>query len=386
MKEIHVFRPEYDVEGCLDEIRDCLQRGWTGLGYKTLEFERVWKQYTSFENAHFVSSATAGLHLAVSILGAAGGWEVGDEIITTPLTFVSTNHAILYEGFEPVFADVDSYLCLDPQSLLDRITPKTRAVMFVGLGGNAGRLGEVMEICRTRGLKLILDAAHMAGTWLNVLGEKVHAGHGADAAVFSFHSVKNLPTADGGMVCFANPEFDTLARKLSWLGIDKDTFTRTRESGNAYKWKYDVTDIGWKYHGNSVMAALGIVGLRHLERDNDKRRSYAAMYDTHLDRLFRSGAIQPVLMHPGCTPSRHLYQVLIQNGLRDKTLLFLNEQKIFPGVHYASNTDYRMYRNQAPLVPAAQWAASQLLSLPLHCSLFAQDIERVCSTLEACLT
>ena len=95
-------------------------------------------------HAHFLNSATAGLHLAVRLLKERHGWNDGDEIISTPLTFVSSNHAILYERLRPVFADVDEYLCLDPASVAERITPRTRAVIFVGLGGNTGRLDEVV--------------------------------------------------------------------------------------------------------------------------------------------------------------------------------------------------------------------------------------------------
>ena len=135
------------------------EKGWTGLGYKTGEFEEAWKNYTGLPHAHFVNSGTAGLHLALKLLKERGGWQEGDEVISTPLTFVSTNHVILYERLTPVFADVDEYLCLDPASVASRISARTRAVCFVGMGGNIGRYREVLEICRARGLALILDGA-----------------------------------------------------------------------------------------------------------------------------------------------------------------------------------------------------------------------------------
>jgi len=108
--------------------------------------------------------------------------------------------------------------------------------MFVGMGGNSGKLDEIAKLCREKGLALILDAAHMSGTRLN--GKQV--GSEADVAVFSFHAVKNLPTADGGMVCFSRPEDDQLVRKLTWLGINKDTYSRTVDGGlinGSMKWK-----------------------------------------------------------------------------------------------------------------------------------------------------
>src|SRR5436305_10626551 len=155
MHPIQLFVPTFRIDETLEAIRECLEKGWTGLGFKTVQFEQAWKDYTGLPYAHFLNSATSGLHLAVAQLKAAHGWNDGDEIITTPLTFVSTNHAILYERLTPVFADVDQYLCLDPDSVESRITSRTRAVMFVGFGGSTGRLRTIAELCRARGLRLI---------------------------------------------------------------------------------------------------------------------------------------------------------------------------------------------------------------------------------------
>src|SRR3990167_8071415 len=107
MKKIQLFVPAYHIDECLAEIRQCLEIGWTGLGFKTAEFEEAWKKYTGLPNAHFLNSNTIGLHLVVKIYKTKLGWQDGDEIITTPLTFVSTNHAILFENLKPIFADVD---------------------------------------------------------------------------------------------------------------------------------------------------------------------------------------------------------------------------------------------------------------------------------------
>ncbi len=146
MDAIQLFVPTFRIEECLAEIRQCLERGWTGIGYKTLEFEDAWVGYTGLPCAHFLNSATSGLHLAVRLFKERLGWSDGDEIISTPLTFVSTNHAILYEGMTPVFADVDESMCLDPDSVRERITERTRAIIFVGLGGNTGRLQAVAKL------------------------------------------------------------------------------------------------------------------------------------------------------------------------------------------------------------------------------------------------
>lgn len=380
MDPIHLFVPTFRIDESLAEIRECLEKGWTGLGFKTVAFEAAWSAYTGLPHSHFLNSASAGLHLAFRLLGEADGWQPGDEVITTPLTFVSTNHAILYEDLQPVFADVDEHLCLDPRSIAGRITPRTRAVCFVGLGGNAGRYTEVRELCRERGLRLVLDAAHMAGTWMGGPGDR-HAGWDADATVFSFQAVKNLPTADSGMICFADPRLDAEVRKWTWLGINKDTYSRTLEGG-TYKWLYDVEHVGFKYHGNSIMAGLGLVALKYLEEDNEHRRRLAAWYD---EDLAGDQKIERVPMAAGITPSRHLYQVLVgdRDGARDEVMVGMNRRGVFPGVHYRDNTLYRMYAYADGTCPRARRASERLISLPMHLRLGREEVRRVAAALRA---
>jgi dTDP-4-amino-4,6-dideoxygalactose transaminase len=375
MKPIQLFVPTYRIDECLAEVRECLEKGWTGLGFKTTAFEHAWQSYAGLPHAHFVSSATAGLHLAVRMLKERHGWSDGDEIISTPLTFVSSNHAILYERLQPVFADIDQYLCLDPESVASRITPKTRAVMFVGFGGNTGQLDAIITLCRERGLKLILDAAHMAGTRFH--GR--HVGLEGDVSVFSFHAVKNLPTADGGMICFPDVDSDAAVRRWTWLGIDKDTFART-QSDNTYKWYYQVEHVGFKYHGNSIMAGIGLVSLKYLDADNAQRRQLAAWYD---DGLADAAAIARVPVAPNCESSRHLYQILVDR--RDEVMVALNREQIYPGVHYRDNSLYPMYADQPPC-PRARTVSERVISLPMHLQMDAADVGRVCDALRAVTT
>lgn len=365
-----LFIPTFRVDECLEEIRDCLEKGWTGLGYKTVEFEERWKEYTGLPHAHFLNSATAGLHLAIKILKDEEGWQEGDEIITTPLTFVSDNHAILYENLTPVFADVDEYLCLDPKSVAERITERTRAVLFVGIGGSTGRLEEIVRLCEEHDLRLILDAAHMTGTRLN--GRLV--GSEADVSVYSYQAVKNLPTADSGMICFREERYDAIARKLSWLGINKDTYARTNGKG-AYKWKYDVEYPGYKYHGNSIMAAIALVQLKYVDIDNAYRRQLCTWYD----EAFRDkqDQVRPVPLPSHCESSRHLYIIEVDN--RDELLLALNESQIYPGVHYRDNTCYDLYAHAKGSCPNAHRMSERILSLPLHLRLSKADVDHVAS-------
>ena len=375
---IQLFKPKFRNEEIIKHINECLNKGWTGLGYKTVEIENEWKKYTGLPNAHFLNSNTSGLHLAFKVLKDVNKWNDGDEIITTPLTFVSSNHSILYENLKPIFADVDEYLCLDPKSVEKLITKKTRAILFVGIGGNMGQYSKILDICKKNNLKLILDAAHMSGTWstkyFEASSQLEHAGYDADVSVFSFQSVKNLPTADSGMICFRNEDYDQLARKLSWLGITKDTFQRSNEKGN-YKWEYDLIDVGYKYHGNSIMASMGLVGLKYLDEDNEFRRKICSLYDEG----FANTDIKVVPISNETTiPSRHLYQIIVQN--RNNVMEYLNSNDIFPGVHYIDNTKYKMYDYDKGKCPNAYTASEEVISLPLHLYLSDDDIQKVIST------
>jgi dTDP-4-amino-4,6-dideoxygalactose transaminase len=371
MKNINLFVPTFRNDEITDHIKECLDKGWTGLGFKTQEIEEAWKSYTGLPNAHFLNSSTSGLHLAVKILKDTNKWKDGDEIITTPLTFVSTNHAIVYENMKPVFADVDESLCLDPDSVESRITKKTRAVMFVGIGGNSGKIEDIIKICKKHKLKLILDAAHMAGTFIEIDGVIKHAGNESDVSVFSFQAVKNLPTADSGMICFKNVDYDSLARKLSWLGIDKDTYQRTNDKG-SYKWEYDVVDAGYKYHGNSIMASMALVGLKYLEFDNSYRRKISGMYES----AFNKAGIKSIKTTGSTSKSsRHLYQIRVKN--RNKVMEYLNSQGIYPGVHYRDNTNYSLYSDQKGNCPMSYNLSEEVISLPLHMRLSDDDVKYV---------
>ena len=392
MKTINVLKPKYRTQEILDEVKICLDKGWTGMGFKTIEFEEAWKEYTKLPHAHFLQSNTVGLHLALNIFKTQEGWNDGDQVITTPLTFVSSNHAILYERLQPVFADVDETLCLSPQSVKDRITSKTRAVMYVGMGGNAGNLNEIKDICEQHGLKLILDAAHMAGTYTKEMAPEpsgggyaiCHCGWEADVSVFSFQAVKNLPTADSGMICFKEEKYDKLVRQLAWLGIDKDTYSRSDDKG-SYKWKYDVPNVGFKYHGNSIMASIGLVQLKYLDKDNDRRNEIAKTYDELLFEKglnFRNSSIMkiPTSWHTHKS-AKHLYQLSVAEDKRDDIITHFYKNDVYPGVHYIDNTLYPMYNYAHGTCPNAHKYSKQLITLPIHLNLTEYDIKKVVDAL-----
>lgn len=384
MKKINVLKPKFRTKEILSEIEECLEKGWTGMGYKTELFEEEWKKYTKLPNAHFISSNTVGLHLALNVFKNKYGWNDGDEIITTPLTFISTNHAIKYENLTPVFADVDEYLCIDKNDFEKKITSKTKALIYVGIGGNCGDLKSIKSLCDKHNIKLILDAAHMAGTFIKEIYHGTsytveHVGQEADVTVFSFQAVKNLPTADSGMICFKDIEDDKKARKLSWLGIDKDTFSRSNKG--SYKWKYNVDELGFKYHGNSIMASIGLVQLKYLEEDNNRRRQIADLYDKHLNNV---KSIKIIKTNTWVSKSsRHLYQIRILNKNRDLVINELYNQNIFPGVHYIDNTEYDLYKKYKGTCPNANQYSKELITLPIHLDISDEDITYISNKLKS---
>lgn len=367
--DIQLFKAKYEVEECLNEIRECLEVGWTGMGFKTVKFEEAWKQYTGLPYAHYLNSSTMGLYMAIDIMKEEYGWNDGDEIISTPITFISTNHAIAKSNMKAVFADIDDTMCLDPKSVRERITDKTKAIMYVGLGGNVGNYNEIVEICKEHNLKFILDAAHMTGTRLN---GKI-PGKEADVVVYSFQAVKNLPTADSGMICFKDGKLDEIVRKKAWLGINKDTYARTQNMGN-YKWRYDVEYVGEKGHGNSVMASIGLVQLKYVDRDNAYRRTICGWYRDRLAPY--ADKIKFTRIEEGCESSCHLFQILVDD--RDALIVALNQAGISPGVHYVANTDYKMYSYGKGTCPHAEYVSEHTLSLPLNLYLSRSDVDYIC--------
>lgn len=369
MSTIQVLKPKFHVDECLAQVRECLERGWTGSGFKTVEFEEKWKAYTGHANACFLNSNTSGLHLAVNILKRRYGWADGDEIITSPITFVSSNHAVMYENLKPCFADVDEYLCIDPADVEKKINERTRAVMFVGYGGRAGKLEQILMLCKKYNLRLILDAAHMAGTRVN--GIFPGTWEGVDATIYSYQAVKNLPTGDSGMVCFADSELDEECRKLSWLGINKDTYSRTTNEG-TYKWNYGVDYLGFKYNGNAIMAGLALAQLPYLDEENAYRRKLCAIYD---EEFATNPAVQviPAPYKEEC--SFHIYELVVPD--REGLLTELAKNDIYAGVHYRDNTEFSMYTYAQGTCPVAHKVTQHLITMPLHLYLTEADVRRI---------
>lgn len=365
---IQVLKPKFHVEECLEEIRECLEKGWTGMGFKTVQFEEEWKKYTGHKYAYYLNSNTVGLHLAFRLLKMKYNWQDGDEVITTPITFVSTNLAILYENLTPVFADVDEYLCLDPEDVERKITKKTKCVIFVGYGGRVGQLKKIIEMCKKHNLRLILDAAHMSGTRFE--GTFPGTWDGVDVAVYSYQAVKNLATGDSGCICWNDAELHELNKQLAWCGINKDTYARSNKG--TYAWKYDVDYVGYKYNGNAIMAGIALTQLKYLDEENQRRREIVKMYNEGFKNNSRIKVV------PANNPEEccyHLYELIVED--REKLLDDLSKEEINCGVHYRDNTEYKIFSFGQGSCPHAHKVSQHLITMPLHMWLTNDDVQKI---------
>ncbi len=256
------------------EVVDTLRSGWLTTGPKTRRFEQAFAEYAHAPHAVALNSCTAALHMALSAVGL----ERGDEVITTPYTFVASAETIVYHGARPVFVDVDPHtLCLDPAKIEAAITPRTRAIVPVDIAGHPAPLDEILAIARAHGLKVVEDAAHATETWYK--DRKV--GSIADATAFSFYATKNLSTGEGGMLTCADDELAARARVISLHGMSKDAWKRYDKGGS---WFYEIVETGFKYNLTDLAAALGLVQLARIGEMRARRQALKALLFEALGR------------------------------------------------------------------------------------------------------
>lgn len=346
-------------------MRDVLLSRWIGLGSVTNAFEKEFCKYLGVKYGTATNSGTSALHLALAALGIGRG----DEVILPALTFVSCAHVIEYCGAKPVFADVEEdNLTIDPEDVRRKLSTRTRAVMAVHYGGNPADLSGLMKICRERDIALVEDAAHACGAEFH--GDKVGT---LGVGCFSFHAVKNLTTGDGGMVVASSKRMNNMLRRLVWLGITRTTWDRYgRASSSKRNWDYSVKDIGFKYHMNDIMAAIGRVQLSKLDKDNDRRRQIARIYS---DNLSTESWISLPHERRGCKSSFHLYPVRIRR--RDKLIEHLAKKGIVTSVHYRPLYYHAPYRRYRLDLPETEKAWHELISLPMYPELTAESVEYV---------
>lgn len=359
---IPVFKPSFGEEE-LEALRGPFQSGWIGLGPKTREFEERFAEYIGTKFAVALNSGTAALHLALKVIGIEG-WEV----ITTPMTFISTNHAILYNNGIPVFADIEpDTLNIDPKEIKKQITSKTKAIIVVHYGGHACDMDPVLEIAKERNIWVIEDAAHGCGG--EYKGQKL--GSIGDIGCFSFHAVKNLSTGEGGMITTDDPELYGRLLKLRWMGISKDTWSR-EEKDKKYSWYYNVEELGFKYHMNDIPAAIGLVQLKKLEGMNRRRREITERYNRGLKGL---PWLETPTVKPYAKSSHHNYVIKVEK--RDQLNIYLQEKGISTGVHYIPNNHYEMYHQYRGETPIADSVWRTLLTLPLFPDLKDDEVDYI---------
>lgn len=370
---IPVLKPSFGEEE-IQAVAEVLRSGWAGLGPQTKLFEDEFA--TSIEAEHVVglNSGTAALHLAL----IAAGVGPGHEVVVTPITFVSTVHAIEYVGATPVFADVDPLtLNIDPDDVAAKVTERTRAVLCVHLAGNPCDLDRLTTICKRNDLRLIEDAAHACGA--SYRGRPI--GSISPLTCFSFHAVKNLAMGEGGAISCADPEVDAYLRKMRWLGISKDTFRRTVEH-NVYAWQYWVEHLGWKYHLSDIAAAIGRVQLRRLPTTNARRAALAARYSAAFDGL---EPVERPTVTEGATSSWHLYPIKLADlATRDAMIGWLKQHGVAPGVHYYPIHLHPYYAERhVGAAPVAARIWERILSLPLFPDLTDSQQDHVIATVRS---
>lgn len=359
---IPVFRPSFGDEEA-DAVRACLQSGWVGRGPRAGEFERAFADFIGASDGVAVSSGTAALFLALRMAGVDGG-----EVVTTPLTFVATNQAILAAGGIPVFADIEpDTLNIDPADVERKITARTRALVVVHYAGHPCRMGEIVQLAQDRGVALIEDCAHAIGS----MYEGRHVGTFGHSGCFSFQAIKNLSTGDGGLIAANRCDVERL-RRLTWLGIDRDSWGRSR---GGRGWEFDVTEVSLKYQLSDLAAAIGLVQLHKLERTNARRRALAERYDTAFADL---DGVHPPARKPYALSSWHMYVIRLERReWRDALVDFLKDRDIASMVHYVPSHLFRVYAPYRVPLPVAEDVWERIVTLPLFPDMTELEQERV---------
>ena len=352
MKErlIPIFRPSYG-EKEKQAVCETMDSGWVGLGPKTAEFEKKFAEFVGAKYAVGLNSCTAALDLALKANNIQEG-----EVIVPALTFVSTGLAPLYNDCKVVFADVDEKtLCIDWKDVKKKITPETKAVIPVWYSGR------VIQPPEDLGVTIIEDCAHATGNPLA----------GKHDSCWSFHAVKNLATADGGMITTDDEETYQRLLPMRWCGIDKSTWERSQK---RYGWDYSIETVGTKTHMNDLTASIGLVQLERIEEMNNARLLKVLLYHSYLKDL-------KWLQLPEFdeNSSNHMFVVRVQE--RDRFIDYMLAHGISVGVHYKPLNTYNIFpRTELPVTDRV-WKT--LATLPLYPDLSVEDFGHIIKTIRS---
>ena len=368
----------------INEVIATLRSGWLTTGPRTAQFEQDFQAYVGARHALAVNSCTAGLHLALAALRIGPG----DEVITTPLTFCATINVILHLGAVPVLADVGAAGNIDPASVAERITDRTRALIPVHLAGLPCEMDAIWRLAQQHRLHVVEDAAHAVGTYYR--GQPIGAadpgtGTCSSAVAFSFYATKNLTTGEGGMVTTHDESLAEMMRILCLHGISKDAWNRYADRGN---WYYDVQVPGFKYNLSDIQSAIGLHQLRKLDRFIEIRTHFAQMYHRAL------ADVAEVELPPSggatCRNSWHLYMLALKLERleidRAEFIRALRRRNIGTSVHFIPVPLHPFFAQYAGRpenqCPRALALYPRLVSLPLYPALCEEQIEYVAASVK----
>ncbi len=358
------------------EVNDTLTKGWVTSGPKVRLFEGKICRLAGAKYAAAVASGTAGLHLALESLNL----HPGDEIITTPFTMVATIEAILYAGATPVFADIDPVtLNIDTSSVEKKITDRTRAVVSVDIAGCPCDYTKLTRLSRQYKVDLVDDAAHSLGAKF----KNKPVGSLADATVFSFYSTKNITTGEGGMVVSDSKRRIDKIKNLSLHGMTSSGWKRYAGGG----WKYDITELGYKYNMSDLSAALGLGQLKRFKEMQKKRRQLAERYCENLKCL--DEYIELPYRGADMTHAWHLFIIQLKLNRwrlkRDRVINELEKRGVGCGVHFIPVYHFSYFKKTMPYkpsdFPACENAYKRIISLPLYPDLSFKEVDYVCDVL-----
>ena len=373
MREIRLFKPSVGKEE-LESIQSAFERAWLGLGPKVLEFEDKWSEFIGSGTSVGVNSCTAALHLAL----AAFRFPKGKKVLVPVITFASTAMAILYNQLEPVFVDVDEHtLGISLEDLDRKYTKDCVAVMAVHFAGHPVPMDQLTAWAKARNVKVIEDCAHTAGG--KYQGKSL--GTWGDIGCYSFEEKKCMTTADGGMISSDDQELLKPLRHARWVGINKDTWERHLENGvgnPANHWYYEISQLGYKYNMNDLMASIGLVQLQKLEGMNRRRETLLQHY---LAGMRKGGAIRAAVPYELQDSSYWAFMVRVKD--RDRFIVEMKKKGIATGVHYMPLTLHPLFLRYQTDTPIAYQVWNELVTLPLFPELSIDEIDYILSAMNA---
>jgi dTDP-4-amino-4,6-dideoxygalactose transaminase len=372
MEAIPLIRPLMGKEE-EEEVINTLRSGLIGTGIKTERFEKEFAAYLGRKHAVGTNSCTAALHLSLIALGVGPG----DEVITTPMTFVSTANSVVYTGARPVFVDVEpDTLNIDPARIEAAITSRTRAVIPVHLYGHPCEMDSILGIARSRNLKVVCDCAHAIEA--EYKGKKV--GSLGDTGCYSFYATKNLATGNGGMLVTDDDKVADQVQSLRDHGMTAGAWARYH-TGEFQE--YPMIHLGYKYIMWDIPASLGLRQLHRIEQRHRKRLQIAARYNDALKPL--SDYVEVQRPREQIKHAYHMYVIRLKGLDRNSVASQMEARGIGVGIHYRPvhlEPFYRERYGHSPgEFPVAEEAASNLLSLPFWPEMTDEQVLRVTGTL-----